>query len=183
MILHTKKRIIMKKFSSCVVMLSLFLSYSCSSLNSAQDRELKEWQAKNLEVKDKQPTTAAVLNVLPGIGDFYNGNVGLGVANLLAWPLSVLWAPVGGASGANEVNYYSTKANVDKLEAKRKKLKSDVEISFIGNQISKQEYIVANKKIDAMELNEFNKTIEVTDIIPKSMETLEAERIPSSTKK
>lgn len=120
---------------------------------------------------------------MPGIGDFYNGNVGLGVVNLLTWPFSILWAPVGGATGASEVNYYTTKANVDKLESNKKKLKSDIEVAFIGNQITKQEYIVANKKIDAMELSEFSKSYEVTDIIPKSMEALETERIPSSTKK
>lgn len=133
-----------------------------------------------MEVKEKSPGTAAGLNFLPGIGDFYNGNVGLGIVNLLTWPLSILWAPVGGASGANEVNYYSSKANIDKLEAKRKKLKNDVEIAFIGKRISKDEFIVANKMIDGMELSEFNKSVEVVDLIPNSANIPSPERVPSN---
>lgn len=160
----------------------LILTSSCTSLNSTQERELKGWQAKNLEVKEKNPTTAAVLNILPGIGDFYNGNTGYGIANLLAWPLSILWAPVGGADGANEVNYYASKAHVEELENKRKKLKNEIEIAFIGKQINKQEFLVAHKKVDSMNLIEFQEQIELKDIIPHNGYSSDNDRIPTSAK-
>lgn len=156
---------------------------SCTSLNSVQKRDLQDWRAKNLEVKEKDQTTAAVLNILPGFGDFYNGNVGYGIGNLLLWPLSVLWAPIGGVSGADEVNYYASKAYVEELENKKKQLKNAVEVAFIGNEITKQEFLIAHKKIDAMSLTEFQKPIGVRDILPRTMENLEQERIPTSVKK
>lgn len=99
------------------------------------------------------------MNILPGIGDFYNGNLGYGIGNLLLWPLSILWAPIGGVSGADEVNYFASKAYVEGLENKKKKLKNEGEVAFIGNQITKQEFLIAHKKIDAMSLAEFQKTI------------------------
>lgn len=168
---------------SLVIMTTLLLSTGCSSLNSTQSKELKNWQAKNLEVKEKNPTTAAVLNVLPGFGDFYNGNTGYGIVNLLAWPVSILWAPVGGATGAEEVNYYATKAQVEELENKRKKLKTEIEVAYIGKQITQEEFVIAHKKIDAMNLIEFQKDVEVRDIIPQSIYRLNPDRVPTSTKR
>ena len=164
------------------VTLSMIFLSSCSSLNSAQDRELKELRAKNLEVKEKNPTTAAVLNILPGFGDFYNGNPGYGVANLLLWPISVLWAPVGGATGAEEVNYYSSKAHVSELESKRNKLKNDIELEFAAERISKKEFYIAVKKVEGIPLNEFSKEIHLRDIIPVNYQEL-SERVPSSTER
>lgn len=165
-----------------MIMLTLAFSTSCTSLNSTQDRELKELRAKNLEVKEKNPTTAAVLNILPGFGDFYNGNPGYGVANLLLWPLSILWAPVGGATGAEEVNYYSSKAYVSELEGKRNKLRNDIELEFAAERISKKEFYIAVKKVDGMSLTEFTKDVQLRDILPMEYREL-SERIPSSTKK
>lgn len=164
------------------LLLVTILSVGCSSLNTAQKSELKEWEASNLGVQEKSPGTAAALNVLPGIGDFYNGNVGLGVVNLLAWPLSILWAPVGGASGADEVNYYVTKSRIDRLETNKKKLKSDIETAFIGKEISKEQFVLANRKVENMSLKDFENELSFRDIIPKNMEELESERTPSSLK-
>lgn len=162
------------------LIISTVFTYSCSSLNRTQEVELKDWQAKNLVVEEKNPTTAAVLNILPGFGDFYNGNPGYGVVNLLAWPFSILWAPVGGASGAREANYYVTKANVDSLENKKKQLKGDVDMALYQNRINKDEYVAAIRKIDMMELKEFTKPIELRDIIPS---TTMMDRMPTSASK
>lgn len=152
---------------------------SCTSINSHQEQELKEWQAKNLEVREKSPGLAAGLNVLPGIGDFYNGNIGYGIANLLTWPYSILWAPVGGASGANERNYFATKAHIDNLQSFRKKAKGDLEVAFISGDITKEAYAVGLKKIDTMELSEFSKEMNISDFIPAR---LDMNRLPSNTK-
>lgn len=171
----------MLKCAHAVTALLLATLVSCASVNSTQDRELRTWQAKNLEVKEKDPGLAAGLNVLPGIGDFYNGNVGYGVVNLLTWPLSILWAPVGGAEGAKEVNYFATKAYVEELENNKKKLKSELETAFMTGQMTKDDFYVANKKIEAMQLAEFSKQLSVEDIVPNTV--LLRERVPSSTKR
>lgn len=168
----------MKAFMLVAVIACSLAITSCSSLNPTQNRELKELQAKNLEVKEKNASTAAALNVLPGIGDFYNGNVGLGIVNLLTWPYSILWAPVGGASGADEINYYASKAHVEKLEANRKKLKNNVETAFISKEIDKDQFMIANRKIDNMNLTEFDKDIDARDVIPTKFE--DNSRIPTS---
>lgn len=172
----------MLKFATPTILTLCILFTSCASMNSSQKRELSNWQAQNLEVQEKNKTTAALLNILPGIGDFYNGNPGYGIANLLLWPASVLWAPVGGASGADEANYFATKAYVEELESKKKKLKNDVEIAFIGSQISKKDFLVAHKKIDSMGLKEFQQPLEVKDILPGLLDPHEALREPTSTK-
>lgn len=166
------------KFSSVLCLGVILLVSSCSSLNRGQQSELKEWQAQNLEVKEKQPELAAVLNILPGIGDFYNGNVGLGVLNLLTWPLSVVWAPVGGATGASEVNYYATKSQVERLENKRKLLKNELEVAYVARQISKHDYYFAAKKLDAMALEDFKKSPTLQDVMPSFSKDFE--RLPTS---
>lgn len=166
------------RLSITLVALSLFTS--CASMNSSQKHDLKSWQAQKVDVEEKKPGLAAALNVLPGVGDFYNGNVGLGVLNLLLWPASVFWAPVGGATGAQEVNYYATKAYVEELEKKKKLLKNELEVAFVAKQIHRNDYYFANKKIDSMELREFEKKIELVDLLPNS--SLHFERIPTSLK-
>lgn len=161
----------MKKMVSILLLATMV---SCTSLNSQQKSELKEWQANDLEVQEKSPGTAAALNVLPGIGDFYNGNVGLGVLNLLSWPLSVLWAPVGGSSGADEVNYYSTKRQVDNYEKNKKTTQTSVDEAFMLKRITEEERMIAMNKISAMQLKDFKNPIAVNTLIPL--------RIPASAK-
>lgn len=156
----------------CVLLLATLVS--CSSLNSFQKSELREWQASNLEVQEKSSGTAAALNILPGIGDFYNGNIGLGVVNLLTWPASILWAPVGGATGADEVNYYSTKRQVDLYEKNKKITLSNVDEAFMLKKITEDERMIAMNKISAMQLNEFKTPMAVSSLIPL--------RVPASTK-
>lgn len=172
----------MLKAAPVLMVITTLLLTSCASINSGQDRELRNWQAKNLEVREKDPTAAAALNVLPGIGDFYNGNIGYGIINLLTWPVSILWAPVGGANGAKEVNYFATKAYVEELEGKKKKVKSDIEMAFIGKEISREEFIIANRKIENMNLIEFEKPLNLRDIVPLRMEDEQSARTPTSVK-
>lgn len=148
----------------CLMLLASMVS--CTSLNSYQKTELKEWQANDLEVQQKSPGTAAGLNVLPGIGDFYNGNIGLGVLNLLSWPLSILWAPIGGSTGAEEVNYYATKKQVETFEKNKKITQTSVDEAFMLKKITEQERIIANNKISAMQLKDFKTPIEVSTLIP-----------------
>lgn len=177
----------MKVAKTGIVLVSILMLASCASINSQQKQELREWQAQNVYVKEKSPGLAAGLNILPGIGDFYNGNVGYGILNLLTWPLSVLWAPIGGASGADEVNYFASKNYVESLEKKQKKIKTDLEEKFLTNQISKNDYIIASKKLNNTVLRDFEKDMSVNDFMrveavetPQVEET--ADREPSSKK-
>jgi hypothetical protein len=171
----------MKNNLTTISILFLLISTGCSSLNSAQKHELAEWESDNLKVESKSEGLAAGLNVLPGIGDFYNGNVGLGIANLLAWPFSILWAPVGGATGAAEVNYYSTKAQVDKLSRKKQATINELQAAAMTNTITREEFYIASEKVKNMQLNDFRKDHSVSDFVPRLSQ--EIGRIPSSKSK
>lgn len=171
----------MKVFSTVILIFSLGVTTSCTSLNSTQSRELAEWKSQNLKVEEKNEALAAGLNVLPGIGDFYNGNIGLGVVNLLSWPVSVLWAPIGGASGAAETNYYSTKTHVENLTKKKQALITDLQSAAMMKQITSEEYYIATEKIKNMNLSEFKDGKSISDFVPKIYQ--DHTRIPSSMNK
>lgn len=89
-----------------------------SGLNSQQKTELRQYEARGQAVQEKNPGTGAALGLLPGGGSFYGREYGLGVVNLLFWPLSILWDPVSGYDAAESINYHATKANVAKLQDK-----------------------------------------------------------------
>ena len=138
-----------------LVLAITFITVSCTSLNTAQKQELREWKAAGLAQEPKSEGLAAGLNILPGFGDFYNGNIGLGVVNLLAWPFSVLWAPVGGATGAEEVNYYITKVQVSKFEKNKADSQNSLLHAFTTQQINKDQYIYLNQRLNSIPLNQF----------------------------
>jgi outer membrane murein-binding lipoprotein Lpp len=172
----------MKKFFSNAIVIALLISTGCTSLNSAQKHELAEWEGEKLKVEHKNESLAAGLNVLPGIGDFYNGNVGLGIVNLLTWPASILWAPVGGATGAAEANYFMTKAHVDKLTKKRQATINELQAAAMTKQITNDEFYIASQKVNNMQLNDFsNKNYTVFELVPRLGQ--EMGRIPSSNQK
>lgn len=171
----------MKKNFTTLLVLSLFISTGCSSLNSSQKHELAEWESEDLKVETKSEGLAAGLNILPGVGDFYNGNIGLGVVNLLTWPVSILWAPVGGASGAAEVNYYSTKARVDKLSKKKQETINELQAAAMTNTISRDEFYIATEKVKNMELSDFKKSHPISEFVPRL--GYEMGRVPSSKRK
>jgi len=108
-----------------LIMFAIVLSGAltgCATVSSSQKMDIAEWKADGVYVEEKSPSLAAGLNCVLGAGDFYNGNVGYGIANLLTWPLSIFWAPVGGYDGALAKNWEETQMHVkraDKKEAKK----------------------------------------------------------------
>ena len=117
----------MKKIAAvCAV----FLVGCASGLNSMQQQELLGYEAKGLSVHEKETSTATALGFLPGGGSFYTRNYGLGVINLLLWPYSVLWDPISGYNGAQEINFQATLASVSKLK--------DAEVSELETQLMTQ---------------------------------------------
>ncbi len=91
---------------------------ACVSVRPADREFIEELERAGIasdEVKVKDRTTAAVLNVLPGFGSFYlavgthqNAQWGFGLFNLLFWPVSVVWAIPAGSIDAKAINEIAT---------------------------------------------------------------------------
>lgn len=122
-------------------------STGCASgLNSYQKNELRHYEAAGLMVEEKNPAVGTALGLLPGGGSFYGREYGLGVVNLLFWPLSILWDPVSGHSAAETINYHATKHHVSKLE----NLEMDrLEDQLAQNQIDVTQYTLQKRKIES----------------------------------
>jgi hypothetical protein len=81
----------------------------CQSLQPWQQAGLMNVRRAGLpEFKKKSPGAAGALNLLPGIGDAYNGEWGAFACNFLLWPLSVLWGIPEAAVTASNLNDQET---------------------------------------------------------------------------
>lgn len=69
-----------------------------------------------------QPVLAGVMSILPGGGQFYNGQVGLGILNALFWPISYFWSIPSAISDAatirkiRSVEIYQQRKREEKLK-------------------------------------------------------------------
>ncbi len=137
----------MKKSAMIVpLLLGASLVAGCASpLNSVQKHELKAYEAKGLAVEDKNPALAAGLGLLPGGGSFYTGNYGVGIANLLFWPLSICWDPISGYDGALSANYYVTKTSVS---AKMNKELKQLDDELANNSLDQKAYLLKKREIE-----------------------------------
>lgn len=124
----------------------LFLCVGCATgLNIRQEHEMKTFKARGLAVEEKSVGAAVGLGFLPGGGSFYTRNYGLGVCNLLFWPLSIFWDPVSGSNGAQSINYYATVEHVKHLrKAEIKQLDRD----FEDGRLERNVYIVKKREIE-----------------------------------
>lgn len=86
-----------------VVALSLA---GCATLNSTEQMQFANLQAQGAPdiEHEKSMTAAALLNVLPGFGDIYNGEWGAFALDFLLWVPSVVWAVPQGAVTARNIN-------------------------------------------------------------------------------
>ena len=129
-----------------IIFIGALISGCATGLNNSQHNELREWQAKGLAVEEKSPGAAAGLGLLPGVGSFYTRSYGLGVVNLLFWPLSMCWDPVSGHNGAQSINYFATKADVSKkMEKELRQLDMELE----DESITEKQYILRKRKIES----------------------------------
>ncbi|MGH8505334.1 MAG: hypothetical protein ACRETM_05135 [Stenotrophobium sp.] len=136
-----------KRVVGIVMVLAGILLGGCATpLNSVQKHELEVYQVKGLAVDEKDPGAGAALGILPGGGSFYTRNYGLGVVNLLLWPLSILWDPVSGYEGALSINYVVTKTTVD---TKRDGELSDLDDQLTLGTISKEDYVRRKREIES----------------------------------
>lgn len=107
----------MKKFLTMA--LTVWLT-GCVSLSYQEKLELMKLQQKGIDAtvsangwdKPASPALAGFLNLFPGFGNFYLGSgdaaegtqIGYGIANLLLWPLSVVWGIPQAYSDADTIN-------------------------------------------------------------------------------
>ncbi len=130
--------------AGCILGIAL-LTGCATPLNSAQKQELQTYQAKGMAVEEKSPSTAAAFGLLPGGGSFYTRNVGLGIVNLLFWPLSIFWDPVSGHDGAESINYFATKAAVQKTMTKELR---EIERNLDEKTITQEQYLRKKREIE-----------------------------------
>ncbi len=117
----------------------------CDGLNSRQESELRAMESDNVAVREKSPGTGAALGILPGCGSCYTRQWGMGVVDLLLWPLSVLWDPISGYNGAKEINYDVSRENVKRL---KKQEMETLDQQLADKKISSEEYTLQSRKID-----------------------------------
>lgn len=135
-----------KLIAGCCILGVALMSGCATPLNSAQKQELQAYQAKGMAVEEKNPSTAAALGILPGGGSFYTRNVGLGIVNLLFWPLSICWDPVSGHDGAESINYFATKAAIQKAMSKDLR---DADRALEEKTITQEQYMRKKREIES----------------------------------
>ncbi len=136
----------MKFLQVLIAACTIALLTGCATpLNTMQKQELRGYQAKGLAVEEKNPGAAAALGILPGFGSFYVREYGAGVANLLFWPVSVLWDPISGYQGAQSINYYATVHKVGRLRDNEMEALED---ELMMDLLTKREFIMGKRKID-----------------------------------
>jgi len=132
-----------KLIVACIV---LSTTVGCASgLNSMQEREYSAFEREGVLIEEKNPNTGVALGLLPGGGSFYAREPGLGVVNLLLWPLSVLWDPVSGSDGAKAINYDITKHH---LKREKEKKLTFLDYQLVSNEINNKAYALEKHKIE-----------------------------------
>ncbi len=129
-----------------IIVITGTFSTGCASLNSMQRSEYQAMKHAGVAVEEKDPVLGVVLGVLPGGGSFYTRQWGLGVADLLLWPTSILWDPFAGHSGAEVINYDVSRAHVK--QAKAREL-AELENQLEDNKITQAEFNGRRRNIES----------------------------------
>jgi hypothetical protein len=136
----------MKFVKEITLVTAVLITSGCAGgLNSMEKREYAAFENDGVLIKEKDPSIGAVLGILPGFGSFYAREPGIGVANLLLWPYSVMWDPVSGYNGAMSINYDLTKHDIKK---KKEKELSDLDDKLAIGEIDNSAYILTKRKIN-----------------------------------
>jgi len=127
------------------VFAATIVSGCATPITSGQKQELQAYKAKGLAVEEKNSGAAAALGILPGGGSFYVREYGLGVVNLLLWPVSILWDPMSGYQGAQSINYYATREKVEKVKSKEI---NELDEQLMMGTIDNHKYISEKRQIE-----------------------------------
>ena len=93
---------------ACSVVVSCGLT-ACNSLSQHEQQQYDNLISQGASPQTPHnPALAAGLNLLPGIGDLYNGEYGAFALDLLLWWPSVVWAVPQGAITADNYNKKAT---------------------------------------------------------------------------
>ena len=87
------------------------VSTNCVTLTTHERTEIAKLKALSInpeEARTKNPVAAGFLALLPGVGNFYLGQVGIGLLNLVTWPYSIVWAIPQSAIDAKNINMRET---------------------------------------------------------------------------
>jgi len=132
-------------FKNTLILLSVSMVIGCSPLTQQQKAEYDLMKNEHVLVEEKNPTTGAVLGILPGFGAFYAREPLVGVVDLLLWPLSVLWDPVIGFEMSKKVNFDLT---LSQLERKKSRELTELENERDLEKISNVEYVTRKRVIE-----------------------------------
>ena len=111
-----------------------------------EKRQYMAYEQQGVLVEEKNPTTGALLGLLPGGGSFYAREPALGVLNLLTWPLSILWDPFSGFSGSQSINYAAT--TYARKNDKEQAL-DELSDQLATGRISTDQYLIEKQKIQS----------------------------------
>lgn len=148
----------MKKIVLLITLLSALLLTSCSSLNPAEKQQvlkLKSLGIKEDSLGTNSAAVAGVLNLLPGGGNFYLGQTGAGIGNLLFWPISPIWGVPQAMIDAKTINtketlaYYNYNPEGKKEIARRE---GRVETNYSTNYSTDSELEKVKKDLEKMKL-------------------------------
>ena len=106
----------MKKAITITFILTLLLTAGCATMSQSDKDMIREIQSYGIPANDqriKDPALAGVLNVLPGIGNFYlasdhTAQWVYGFLNLLFYPASILWGVPQAIIDADIINQKET---------------------------------------------------------------------------
>lgn len=135
----------MKFVKSIFIILLLSVAFGCTTLTTQQKTEYALMEKDGVLVQEKNPTTGAVLGILPGFGAFYGREPLVGVVDLLLWPVSIIWDPVVGYEASKKINYNMT---VSSLEKERKKKLTEIENLRDLKKIDDVEYVSKKRAIE-----------------------------------
>ncbi len=144
-----------------IAVVALTFCFGCASLNNKQEYELTRWEQEGIAIQDKNPTTGAWLGVLPGVGSFYTGQIGLGIVDVLTWPLSIAWDTSSGYQGSKVKNWEQTSIYVEKLERNRKTALDNLEDMRDRKRVSDLDYRKVRRLINNAGLKEFEKEYDI----------------------
>ena len=97
----------------CLVAVFITFTSGCETLKTYEKYEYQklEYRLQKAGLPPQEPkdeTLAAVLNILPGIGNIYLEQWALFVVNLLFWPASILWGVPQAYADAKNINQKET---------------------------------------------------------------------------
>ncbi len=135
----------MKFVKSIFIILLLSVAFGCTTLTTQQKTEYAIMEKEGVLIQEKNPTTGAVLGVLPGFGAFYGREPVVGVVDLLLWPASIIWDPVVGYEASKKINYNIT---VSFLEREKKKKLAELENQRDLKNIDDVEYAMKKRELE-----------------------------------